>query len=248
MPYFHTDHRLFYREQGRGRLLLILPGNTASSAHHDGELTHFGKRYHAVALDFAGTGRSDRLARWSDDWWARGAGDAAALVAHLGYGRCVAVGTSGGGLVALWLAILHPERVAAVVADSCVERFPPGWLQQVVKTRNQRTPDQVAFWRAAHGDDWQQVVEADSDLFLRLAERGGDIFQGRLREIACPVLLTASQGDQVLPDAGGQTRHMLAQIPGSQAYLTREGEHPLMWSRPDDFRRVADGFLEGIKK
>ena len=34
MPYVtHDDHRLFYREQGNGPLLLILPGNTASSAH-----------------------------------------------------------------------------------------------------------------------------------------------------------------------------------------------------------------------
>ena len=62
MPHFaHHGHRLFYREQGEGTLLMILPGNTASSACYEGELNYFSRRYRAVSLDFAGTGASDRL-------------------------------------------------------------------------------------------------------------------------------------------------------------------------------------------
>ena len=72
MPYFeHNGHRLFYRASGDGPLLLLLPGNTASSVCHEGELAHFGQRYHAVALDFWGTGQSDRLAQWPVDWWSK---------------------------------------------------------------------------------------------------------------------------------------------------------------------------------
>lgn len=56
MPFFKNDNlSLFYNETGSGSLLLILPGKTASSACHNGELDHFGKRYHAVSLDFRGT-------------------------------------------------------------------------------------------------------------------------------------------------------------------------------------------------
>ena len=62
MPHFaHHGHRLFYREQGEGTLLMILPGNTASSACYEGELNYFSRRYRAVSLDFAGTGASDWL-------------------------------------------------------------------------------------------------------------------------------------------------------------------------------------------
>jgi valacyclovir hydrolase len=78
MPtFFHNDHQLFYREEGSGPLLLLLPGNTASSASHAGELAYFGQRYCAVSLDFWGTGQSDRLAEWPEDWWEVGAQDAA---------------------------------------------------------------------------------------------------------------------------------------------------------------------------
>src|SRR6266542_6303436 len=97
MPYFHSDHhRLFYREHGSGPLLLVLHGNTASSAHHQCELDYFGQHYHAVAMDFLGCGQSDRLDVWPVDWWTLGAHDAAALAQHLGYEKALVMGTSGG--------------------------------------------------------------------------------------------------------------------------------------------------------
>jgi valacyclovir hydrolase len=247
MPHFtYKNHRLFYREQGNGPLLLVLPGNTASSACHEGELAHFGQRYHTVSLDFLGTGQSDRMAIWPDDWWKQDAYQAKALVEHLGQTRCLAMGTSGGAVVALLMAILFPNQMQAVVADSCVERFTPEMLQKNVAERAQRTPGQIAFWQHAHGDDWSQVVEADSDLLLRFAESGGNWFKGRLQEIKCPVLFTASKQDDALPNVTQQICRMAEQVANSRIFLNNEGDHPLMWSRPDDFRHVSDYFVENI--
>jgi len=162
MPYFDSyRHRLYYREQGSGPLLLILHGNTASSALHSGELDHFGGSAHAVALDFWGCGRSERCEVWPEDWWARAGLDAVECVEHLGEERAVLVGTSGGAIAALWAAILRPERVLAVVADSAVPHQPPSSLRAEVANRARHAPEQVAFWQQAHGDDWAQVVSAD---------------------------------------------------------------------------------------
>ena len=123
MPYFTANNqRLFYREQGSGPLLLILHGNTASSAMHAGELAYFGQRYHAVALDLPGCGQSQREAVWPDDWWAQGGHAAAALVQHLGYPRALVMGTSGGidSAVTACVAVdaLGAERVNAVSMPS----------------------------------------------------------------------------------------------------------------------------------
>jgi valacyclovir hydrolase len=248
MPVFtHHRHQLFYRENGTGPLLLILPGNTASSALHAGELEYFGARcHHAVALDFWGTGRSDRMAPWPADWWEQGAHDAAALVEHLGYRQGLVMGTSGGGLVALLMAILHPERVQAVIADSTMAQFPPGVLSYEIGKRSARTPAQVDFWQSAHGEDWPQVVEADSNFLLRFEKAGGDCFQGRLTEIQCPVLLSASLEDESLPEVEAQVLAMARQISASHIYLAQQGGHPLMWSRPGEFRRKADEFITTV--
>lgn len=254
MPYFTFDdpqgkeRRLYYRKQGQGPLLFILPGNTASSACHTGELAYYGSRFSAISLDFLGTGQSDRVVEWADNWWQIGARQVRALLDHLARETCIVMGTSGGAIVALWTAILYPDRVRAVVADSCVPTFPPEMLAaNVIRDRARRTPDQVAFWRSAHGDDWEQVVEADTDLIRRFVEGGGHWFGDRLGEVQCPVLLTASKQDTALSRVIQQTSRMAEQIPDIRLYLHNEGGHPLMWSQPRVFRTVADRFLETVE-
>ncbi len=249
MPWFyHNNHHLFYREQGIGPLLLILPGNTASSACHLGELEYFSSRYHVTALDFWGSGQSDRLENWPVSWWSEGAHDAAALVEHLGEDQALVMGCSGGAMVALLMAILHPERVQAVIADSEIEHYSPEWLQRMAAGRKRRTPGQVSFWSSAHGVDWEQVVDADSAMLLAMAKNGGNPLQGRLPQIKCPVLFTASLTDGLLPDVGKQVAGMAAQVPGSQVFLVNAGDHPLMWSQPELFRRNAMQFLENLSQ
>ncbi len=246
MPHFiHNSRRLFYREQGNGPLLIILPGNTASSACHEEEMTYFSRHYHAVALDFWGTGQSDRADVWPDDWWETDAYDVSALIKHLGEEQAVLIGTSGGGIVALLTAILFPDRIRAVVADSCVEKYPAQMLRDVVSRRQEHTKRQIAFWLFAHGNDWLQVVDADSDRLLRAAKQGGvDRIQGRLKDIRCAVLLTGSLRDNMLPDIGQQMCNMAAQIPNSRLFLVNSGDHPMMWSRREDFFHVSDYFLK----
>lgn len=250
MPYFsYHHHRLFYREAGQGPLLLILPGNTASSALHQGDVDYFGQQYHAVSLDFLGTGQSDRVAEWGVDWWGQGAEQARALIEHLGQPRALIMGTSGGAVAALLLAIRFPDAAQAVIADSAVERWPAETIRASIAGRSPRTPDQVGFWRAAHGDDWDQVVEADSRMLLRASADGWHPFGGRLGEIRCPVLITASLSDDLLPpDVGAQVIGMAAQIPDCRAFLHRHGGHPLIWSQPGEFRRHAAAFLEGLSQ
>ncbi len=246
MPFFaHRGYRLHFRQQGAGPLLLILPGNTASSALHLGELDFFGQHYQAVSLDFLGTGQSDRVDHWPLSWWEGGARDAVALIDHLGRERAIVVGTSGGGVAALMMGLLAPERVAAIVADSCVASVSADALRAAVAGRRPEMEAGGEFWRTAHGDDWGDVVRADSDLLLGWAERGGvDWFPSGLSAIQCPVLLTASLSDPLLPDVADQVPRMAREIENSRVFLVSHGDHPLMWSRPDDFRAIARLFLD----
>ncbi len=244
MPHYqHDDLNLFYREEGSGPLLLILPGNTASSACHTGELEYFGRYCHAVSPDFRGTGQSDRLPVWTRDWWEKCTDDLAALLRHMEESQCYVIGTSGGGSIALLLALRYPELVQGVIADSCVEVFPQDNLRKEVADRAAQRVDQVEFWRCAHGDNWENVIQADSHLLLELAEHGGDVFHGRLHELQCPVLLTGSLCDTLIPTLAKQQLHMAEQIRECSLYHGDHGDHPFLWTSPDDFRRVADQYL-----
>jgi pimeloyl-ACP methyl ester carboxylesterase len=247
MTYFvHNSHRLSYREQGEGPLLLILPGNTASSKCYEGELAYFSRWYHTVSFDYRGTGQSDRMENWPEDWWTLAVQDGMALLDHLGQETSLVMGSSGGGIVALLMAIRFPERVRAVVADSCVARWPAGWASHVVSVRERYTSEQIAFYEFANGSDWRSVVEADSQLLINLAQGGIDWFEDRLGQIRCPVMLTASLQDEALPDVREQVGFMATQIPGCRAFLANQGRHPLMWTCADDFRAVSESFLRGV--
>ena len=80
---------------------------------------------------------------------------------HLSVAQGIVMGTSGSAVAALLMAQHAPHRVRAVIADSCVMRQPPEVLRAEVAGRRRRRPEAVAFWRHAHGDDWEQVVEAE---------------------------------------------------------------------------------------
>lgn len=261
MAYFtHQNHQLHYIELGEGKLFCILPGNTASSFHSKNDLAYFGCSYHAAALDFWGTGGSDRLAHWPENWWEQAALDTAALVYHLGEQKAILFGYSGGGIVALLTAALFPDRVSAVIADSCVENIdyktavegrelnPLKIFQQERRLlptlkRILAAPIQAAFWQAGHGKDWREVVQSDSRFLQSMAASGKDPFQGLLSKVQCPVLLTASRRDQLLRDVENQVKTMQQKISRCDIFLADSGSHPFCWSQTEIFRAAVKSFL-----
>ena len=229
MPTFEFEgSKVAYRSQGNREdpVLLILPGNTASSAHHNEELAFFhALGFHAIAIDFPGTGQSDRLPRpWPVDWFERNAA------------AC---------------AILFPERVQAVIADSEAIRLTSDNFRAIAADRAQRHPGQIHFWSDGHGADFQAVVDADTELFTTIeterAQNGiWEIHAGRLCEIRCPVLITCAINDDLVPGVGPQMLEMAAQIPDSRFYAKHQGWHPFMWSCREDFQIAAKSFLTNL--
>ena len=103
------------------------------------------------------------------------------------------------------------------------------------------------FWQAAHGPDWEAVVAADSSFHLRLAAAGGwNPFAGRLGQIGCPVLLTGSPADPLLPDLDARQAAMAEQIPDCRHWLADGGDHPAMCMYAPGFRRAAENFLAAV--
>lgn len=101
---------LAYRDTGRGLPLLVLAGLTRDGRDFDYLARHLPEDVRLIRLDSRGRGGSG----WADPATytvAQEAGDAVALLDHLGIDRAAILGSSRGGLLGLVIAATQPSRV-----------------------------------------------------------------------------------------------------------------------------------------
>lgn len=88
MSYFNYEsRRIYYAEEGNGKPVLFLHGNTASSRMFEPLLTLYKDKFHLILMDFLGHGRSERLRKFPADLWIEEARQTTALLEHLKLGK-----------------------------------------------------------------------------------------------------------------------------------------------------------------
>lgn len=111
--------RLVYHDShSEGPAVLCLPGLTRNGRDFAGLAQHLAGRYRVLRLDPRGRG----LSEWAADPLTEytvpvEAGDAVALLDHLGLDRAAIIGTSRGGLQGMTIAATVPQRVSALVLN-----------------------------------------------------------------------------------------------------------------------------------
>jgi pimeloyl-ACP methyl ester carboxylesterase len=103
---------LFAVEDGEGQVVVMLHGGMASHVASRPLVAPLGARYRVVTPDLRGSGKSWYGGPLSFDLLAD---DVAALLDHLGAGRAMVGGVSGGSGIALRFALRHPGRTAGLV-------------------------------------------------------------------------------------------------------------------------------------
>ncbi len=116
MPQFTTKDgtNLYYEESGKGIPVLCLAGLTRNTADFDHVAPHLPVRL--IRMDYRGRGQSD----WADPATytvPQEADDALALLDYLGLDQAAILGTSRGGLIAMFLAATHKDRLLGVALN-----------------------------------------------------------------------------------------------------------------------------------
>lgn len=249
MPYFdYHGHNLFYEEFGRGAPLLLLHGNTASSRMFCEIAAKFAQDHRVILLDFLGCGRSDRVEALAEDLWYDEAMQAVRLLEGMGCRSANVVGTSGGALAALNLALERPDLVGKLVADSFEgENALPEITNALRKEReaSKRDPGAMWFYEAMNGADWKRVVDADTRAILAHAERICNFFHKPISALQCEILFTGSKEDPFCPDGFYENLFagMLHKIGHGQMRLFDHGDHPAMLSNADAFVALSEAFF-----
>jgi pimeloyl-ACP methyl ester carboxylesterase len=248
---------IFYTEKGTGEALVIFPDQLHTSRGYADEIDHFAERFHVVAFDYPETGRSTREAKYHDEWafdlWTFRADLACHLLIDLGIESAYAMGTFGGALAALHFAgkqvPQHPLTIKGLIADSFLADMDGRTLHRALDVREHYYVRNAKLLQEEHGDDWREVVDADTQWLRRLADRGGyAVPDSILNAIACPVLLTGHQQDPRTPGIAQAYARISSLIPNCTVYLSSTSRHPYieypyMWSDRSGFRTLVDRFL-----
>ena len=243
MPHCRTSQgEVYYEVSGSGAPLCLLHADGSSGAEFAPVIPRLSEHYQVIVVDSPGCGRSPRRA-FSYDYYKENAKAAVEVVRKTTGEPLRAVGTGGGAVVALWMAILDPSRLLGVVADSFVEFYQSDDVRKDLAAHQSPTEEMISFWREMNGEDWSDVIRRLDRVVAVMSEQKRSVFNWRLEEVKCPVLVTGSRKDHLLSDLGSRLPEIAKQMPQSRLQLYEEGGHPAMWSQADDFWREALEFL-----
>ena len=252
---------LYYEVHGDGPPVLNISGTGADLRRMPAALNPLAKSFTLLSYDQRGLGQTTGGTD-ADPTMADYADDAAALLDALGWDRVPVVGTSFGGMVALNLAVLHPQRVARLglcctspggqFASYPLHELAEGSGDDVVEARlrlydsrfDPGAPEPIPglgpfYDLVAEQTRAELPPEAAAGLRRQLAARAGHDVVDALPTIDVPTLVCAGRFDALAPLANSEV--LADRIPGARLEVF-DGGHLFLLQDPAAFPAIA-GFL-----
>ncbi len=255
--------RIYYREMGAGEPLLLIMGLGANVDWWDPVfLRRLADRYHVVAFDNRGAGRSEKPpGPYSINQMAE---DAAALMDRLGWSSAHVLGMSMGGMIAQELTLLHHERVRklVLVVTTCGGReqvlASPEVYKVLYMPKEGISPEVIARstlyllfpkdYMEAHPEKMERVVQ---DLLQAPISPEHFTYQltailnwsdfSRLGEIDKETLIITGSEDILIPPEN--SRILAREIPQSRLVEFPGGGHGLITQFPEEAANEVASFI-----
>jgi 3-oxoadipate enol-lactonase len=247
--------RIHVREAGHGPPLVILHSGWGWEAYpFDRQVEALSTEFRIVAPDRTGYGGSPPVAALSDRFHEAYARECLAVMDALGLDRAALWGHSDGAVVAAWVALVAPGRVRGLVLEAAhffrakVASLP--FFETAAERPEDFGPEVVERLRRDHGDPrWRELISEGARAWLRIIHRGqregGDVYDGRLGEVACPVLLLHGTRDP--RTQSGEIEAARAALPDARIAWVDSGHAPHASPRAaDESTRLAAEFLRAL--
>jgi pimeloyl-ACP methyl ester carboxylesterase len=266
--------RVHYKMAGEGEPALVLLHGFAASTYSWREvMAPLAQKATVVAFDRPAFGLTERPmpGEWQGDNPYSSAAQVeltVGLMDVLGIDRAVLVGNSAGGTVAALTAVLHPERVEALVlVDAAIYtgggRY-PGWLDPLLRTPQMRRLGPLfarairewgeEFGRSAWHDPagltpeiWEgykkplQAENWDRALWELTLASGATDLAARLDEIRVPVLVITGDDDRIVPTE--ESVRLAGELPDARLVVIPECGHVPQEECPGAFLQAVEEFV-----
>lgn len=238
--------------KGFGSPLFLLHGNTASAKMFNSIIDLYKNDFKLILIDFLGHGNSERLKEFPADFWYDQAMQVIGLINLKNYEKVNIIGTSGGALSALNVALERGDLINKAIADSFEGEKSLDSITKTIFAERQQAKSQEEsrmFWQYCHGDDWESIVNNDTDVIIRHDKYIKNFFHKDLSQLNVPVMLSASLKDEYaeIVDMEKTYKILLTKIPNGKLHLFSTGGHPAMLSNAKEFSGIAKEFFMGYK-
>jgi pimeloyl-ACP methyl ester carboxylesterase len=229
--------KLYYEDYGSGAPLVVLHGNGGSMAQLRHQIDFFRATRRVIGIDSRGHGRSELATkRLTYDQMAE---DVARLLRDLRTGPVDVIGWSDGGIIALTLALHHPDAVHALAisgANLTPEALKPDDLAGMKK---ELAEAQVKLAAGDKSKDW-----ALSAQLLDLMITQPHLTAAELDQIAKPILVMAGEHDMI-PEP--HTRLIAASLRHAQLQIFAGASHAALLEQPEQFNEIVAAFFQSVK-
>src|SRR5450755_4329666 len=220
-------HRIYYAVRGSGSALLFLHGGGASGEHSFvRQLDVFSEHHHIVAPDQVGQGRTPDVPGPLS--YTAMMEDTAALLQMLKLKQVDVVGFSDGGILALMLAVRHPELLRRVVISG-VNIAPEGLK-----------PEDLEELRASQIPKPKTIDEKLAHLWLT-SPTESELSLALLKTIYRPVLVISGDRDAITLE---HTLEIFHALPEAELCVLPGTDHATFSGRSEWLNPIINAFLE----
>lgn len=248
---------LRYDEQGRGEAVLLIHGTGGGTFFWPDSMARLADGRRLISYDRRGFGGSSPVAA-TDNYYHQHAEDAATLIRGLGLAPTTVLAHSAGGIVALDLAVHHPELVARLVLMEppfrVKEHVTPAFAmtfarlalvrplrgtecgaQVFLRFATRRTDGVIAFQQAPRFVQ-EAVLRSSAAILNELdAGTGEQLSEEQLRRVRAPTVLLV--GDLTPPVFQESTERVRALVPNATVRTVTGAGHAMQMDAPGAFER-----------
>ena len=245
----HDGFDLAYMDRGQGDPVLLIHG-FASNARVNWEapgwistLNEAG--YRTIAIDNRGHGHSSKSHDPEDYHPSAMAGDALALLDHLGLTDAHVMGYSMGARISAFLAMAAPHRVRSLVFGGLGDGMVKGvgdW-DPIADALLASDPASITHARGAAFRKFADQTKSDRLALAACIQTSRDLVKPQdLRLLNIPVLVAAGS----LDDISGDPFELAAMMPDAGGFVI-EGRDHMMAVGDRSFKRAVLAFLERVR-